>query len=49
MGGIARSLFKYSGKIIKDNPDIGSPLNIDTANFLLQIGKGIIKIGKELL
>lgn len=49
MNILARKLFQYSGKVIKDNPDIGNPLNAETVDFFIVIGKGTIKIIKEVI
>jgi hypothetical protein len=49
MNILARKLYQYGGKIIKDNPDMSNPLNIDGVEFAITIGKGILKVGKEIL
>lgn len=50
MGGtLFRKAVEYSSKALKNGRDIDNPITLDGSNFLIEIGKGIIKIGKELL
>jgi hypothetical protein len=51
MNFLLRQALKKGGKRAKDMVDIdaASPITIDGANFALEIGKGILKIGKELM
>jgi hypothetical protein len=34
---------------VKDSPDFGNPVNVDTAEFMVEIGKGAVNIIKEVL
>lgn len=49
IGSAARKLFQYGGKVIKDNPDFGNPLNAETVDFMVKVGKGVLEIGKDIL
>lgn len=49
MGLAARKLFQLGIKIAKDNPDFGNPINVDTLEFMVSVGKGVLSIGKEIL
>ncbi len=49
MNYLARKALRYGGKIIKDNPDFGNPINVDGVELIFNIGKGILKVGKEIL
>jgi hypothetical protein len=49
MGIVARKLLQYGVKVVKDNPDFGNPITMENTDFILTIGKGILKVGKEIL
>jgi hypothetical protein len=49
MGIIGRKLLQAGIKIVKDSPDFGNPVNVDTAEFMVEIGKGTLHIIKEVL
>lgn len=51
MNFLARQIAKQASKRAKDiiGIDPGSPLTIDNTEFLLQIGKGTVKILKEVI
>lgn len=49
MGFAARKLFQMGVKVVKESPDFGNPVNIDTVEFAVAIGKGALSIVKELI
>lgn len=51
MNFLLKQLLKNGGKRLKDihNLDASNPITIDTTEFVITIGKGIIHIGKEIL
>lgn len=51
MNFIVRQMIKKGGKKAKDVVDIdpASPITADTVDFFVEIGKGIINIGKDLM
>ena len=49
MGMAARKLLQLGIKVVKDSPDFGNPVTIDTTEFMVTIGKGAISIIKEVL
>lgn len=51
MNFLIRQLIKNGGKRAKDlvELDAANPITIDTMDFAVKIGKGIIHIGKEVL
>ena len=49
MGFAARKLLQIGSKVIKESPDFGNPISVDTAEFMVTIGKGAISIIKDVL
>lgn len=49
MGFAARKLLQLGIKVIKESPDFVHPANVDTVEFMVTVGKGVLSIGKEFL
>lgn len=49
MSFAARKLFQMGMKVVKESPDFGNPITVDTAEFMVTIGKGALTIVKEVL
>jgi hypothetical protein len=47
MGPISIRLIKYGSKFIRT--DFNNPITIDNTDFLITVGKGALKIAKEVL
>jgi hypothetical protein len=49
MGMAARKLLQLGMRVVKESPDFGNPINVDTTEFMVEIGKGALNIIKEVL
>jgi hypothetical protein len=49
MGFAARKLLQMGIKVVKESPDFGNPITVDTTEFAVTIGKGAFHILKEVL
>lgn len=45
----ARKLLQMGIKVVKDSPDFGNPVNVDTAEFVVEVGKGILHVVKAVI